>query len=81
MPRNIVIPGTAEDFSTMIARGKRAKNGQKIVDKDKLEQAILLYCKFHFNQAAVTPLGLGYLADLRLTSAGEEILNGTFFAR
>ncbi len=47
-----------------------------------MERAILLYCHSYFNQASVTPLSSGQLADLlghsELTSVGNQILQGKF---
>lgn len=55
-----------------------------ILDKDQLENAILLYCQEHFQQASTTPFGHGHFAELLgisgLTEAGQNILDGTLFA-
>ncbi len=54
-----------------------------MIDKTELEQAILLYCQAHFQQASKTTFGSGYLAELMghtgLTEAGNQILKGTLF--
>jgi len=54
-----------------------------LVDKTHLENALLLYCEQHFQQAADTPLGSGHLAKLLgiagLTAAGQKIIDGTLF--
>jgi hypothetical protein len=54
-----------------------------ILDHNQLENAILLYCQEHYQQASVTPFGHGHLAALigksGLTDAGTRILQGTLF--
>jgi hypothetical protein len=54
-----------------------------ILDQNQLENAILLYCQEHYQQASVTPFGHGHLAALigksGLTDAGTQILQGTLF--
>ena len=70
-------------------RTKRTKDTteqwETIIDKEKLEKAILLYCHQHFQQARQTPFGKGPLANAigkdGLTELSDRILQGTFFER
>ena len=54
-----------------------------LLDKSHLENALLLYCEEHFQQAASTPLGSGHLSKLLgtagLTEAGKQIIDGTLY--
>lgn len=54
-----------------------------ILDQNQFENAILLYCQEHYQQAWITPFGHGHLAALigksGLTDAGTQILQGTLF--
>ena len=56
-----------------------------IIDKDKLETSILMYCHQHFQQAKQTPFGTGPLAEAigtdGLTDLSNRILQGTLFER
>jgi hypothetical protein len=70
-------------------RTKRSEDGTEVwetlIEKDKLESAILMYCHQHFQQARQTPFGQGPLAAAigsdGLTSLSDRILQGTFFER
>jgi hypothetical protein len=55
-----------------------------LLDKRKIESALLKYCDEYYQQAAATPLGSsGHLAKLLgtavLTDSGQQIINGTLF--
>ncbi len=68
---------------TIKTRRKPNKEWTTIIDKEQLEQALLLYSQQHFQQARYTPFGSGPLPDLLqdsgLSSAANHILLGTLF--
>lgn len=84
------IQNTNEQLRDVLKRTIRTKKSDgteewvTILDKDQMENAILLYCQEHFQQASATPFGHGHLADLigtsGLTEAGKQILQGTLFS-
>jgi hypothetical protein len=53
---------------------------ETIIEKDKLETAILMYCHQHFQQASEAPFGIGVLAEAigsdGLTELSNRILQG-----
>jgi hypothetical protein len=80
---------TLENILQHTIRHKRSTNpGESwdtIIDKDKLETSILMYCHQHFQQAKQTPFGTGPLAEAigtdGLSALSDRILQGTLFER
>ncbi len=81
-----VLPADAHITSILqqIVQNKRSatEEWETIINQPTLERAILLFCSQHFQQASNTPFGAGQLVSLLgtsgLTSAGKEILSGTW---
>lgn len=66
-----------------VKRHDGAEEWVTLLDKRKIESALLQYCNEHYQQAAATPLGSSHLANLLgtagLTEAGKQIIDGTLF--